>query len=257
VGTNGSVLAAGSLDPYYVLTFSQYSTPPPPNIAATVMANHSGWIANDANSMWMGPVSQGTTSIPPGRYSFRTTFDLTGFNPSTALVNLQVAVDNELTNVSFNAATTLLRYSNFNAFSSVFPLTNGFLPGTNTLDFTMANITASASPGGLRIKATGTATKLIPTNTVLDLGATTYYFRTTFVWNGDPATTAFRLRSIVDDGAIFYLNGTEIFRQNMPGGQVGHTNLASSNIGTPNFTGPLAIANSGLVSGTNVLAVEV
>ena len=257
IGTNAAVLAPGALDPHYVLTASAYSAPPPPAILATVTANHPAWVANDASSVWIGPVAQGTTSVPPGRYSFRTTFDLTGFSPATALVNLQVAVDNELTNVMFNGAVASLRYSNFNAFSGSFPLTNGFVAGTNTLDFIMSNITGSPSPAGLRVKATGTATRFVPTNTPLALGPTTYYFRKTFVCYGDPAATAFSLRSIVDDGAVFYLNGHEFFRQNMPGGQVNDTTLASSNIGTAGFTGPLNISNPGLSPGTNVLAVEV
>jgi hypothetical protein len=257
VGANGAVLVAGALDPHYLLTASAYSTPPPPDIAATVMTSHPAWVANDASSMWIGPLSQGTTSVPPGRYSFRTTFDLTGFNPATALLDLQVAVDNELTNVTFNGAVASVRYSNFNAFSSVFPLTNGFVAGTNTLDFTMANITTSPSPGGLRVKAGGTASRYVPTNTPLALGPTTYYFRKAFVFNGNPATTALLLRSIVDDGAAFYLNGAEIFRQNLPAGPLDYTNLATVNIGTAGFTGPINLSNAGLQTGTNVLAVEV
>ena len=257
IGANGAVLPPGTFDPHYALTTSAYSTPPPPAIAATVTANHPAWAANDASSAWIGPVAQGTTSVPPGRYSFRTTFDLTGFNPATALASLQVAVDNELTNVTFNGDVTSLRYSNFNAFGGVFPLTNGFVAGTNTLDFIMSNITGAPSPGGLRVKASGTATRFVATNTVLSLGPTTYYFRKAFVFNGNPATTAFLFRSIVDDGAAFYLNGVEIFRQNLPPGPLNYTNLASSNIGTAGFTGPIYISNSGLRGGTNILAVEV
>jgi hypothetical protein len=257
VGANGAVLAPAALDAHYVLTASAYSTPPPPAIAATVTANHPAWLANDASSVWIGPVAQGTTSVPPARYSFRTTFDLTGFNPATALVNLQVAVDNELTNVTFNGVVTSLRYSNFNTFSSSFPLTNGFVAGTNMLDFIMSNITGSPSPGGLRVKASGTATRFVPTNTPLNLGPMTYYFRKTFVFNGNPATTALVLRSIVDDGAAFYLNGAEIFRQNLPAGPLNYTNPASANIGAVGFTGPINFSNPGLRAGTNVLAVEV
>ena len=257
VAADGLALAAGALDPHYVLTLSAYSTPPPPDIPATVMANHSAWIANDATSMWVGAVSQGTTSVPAGRYAFRTTFNLTGFNPATAQVALQAAVDNQLTNVALNGATTLLRYSNFNAFSSVLTLTNGFLAATNTLDFTTVNATTSASPGGLRVKATGTAVRMTPTNTGLSLGPTTYYFRKSFVVNGNPAATACQIRSIVDDGAVFYLNGAELFRQNMPAGQPSYATAAVSNIANAAFYGPVTLPSPSLVAGTNVLAVEV
>jgi hypothetical protein len=51
-----------------------------------------------------------------------------------------------------------------------------------------------------------------PIRTDLTLGATTYYFRRAFNFQGDPGATALRLETIIDDGAVFYLNGTEVFR---------------------------------------------
>ena len=218
VGTDGVVLAPGAFDPHYSLTESAAGTPPPPAIAATVTLNNPSWLANDTTSSWISVTNPGTGRPAPGKYSYRTTFDLTGFDPATAQVNLQVAADNALTNVAFNGVFTGVGYSNFNAFSGVFSLTSGFVAGTNTLDFITVNTGTSTSPTGLRVNASGMATKTVPTNTPLALGPTTYYFRKTFVFNGNPATTAFLFRSIVDDGAVFYLNGVEFFRQNMPPG---------------------------------------
>ncbi len=257
VGTDGVVLAPGALDPHYSLTESAAGTPPPPAIAATVTLNNPSWLANDTTSSWISVTNPGTGRPAPGKYSYRTTFDLTGFNPAAAQINLQVAVDNSLTNVAFNGVFTGLGYSNFNAFSGVFSLTSGFVAGTNTLDFIVSNTGTSTSPTGLRVNASGTATKTVPTNTPIVLGPTTYYFRKTFVFNGNPATTAFLFRSIVDDGAVFYLNGVEFFRQNMPPGPVTYATPATTNIGTAGITGPINILNSSLISGTNVLAVEV
>ena len=58
-----------------------------------------------------------------------------------------------------------------------------------------------------------------------------------------------------DDGAVVYLNGVEVWRQNMPAGIPTYGTFASS-IGTENGTASTNIANS-LVSGNNVLAVEI
>ena len=52
-----------------------------------------------------------------------------------------------------------------------------------------------------------------PKNTPLVLGRRTYYFRTSFTFSGNPATVeSLRLSAVIDDGAVFYLNGSEIYR---------------------------------------------
>src|SRR6266545_2254376 len=55
-------------------------------------------------------------------------------------------------------------------------------------------------------------------NTPLAPGRITYYFRTAFVVTGDVSQLRLQLRPLVDDGAVGYLNGVEIFRANMPAG---------------------------------------
>jgi hypothetical protein len=87
----------------------------------------------------------------------------------------------------------------------------------------------------------------------------TTYFRRTFTATGVAAFVRVDLRLMVDDGAVVYLNGTEIARPNMPAGPVTATTLASTPVGT---TGEAAWAETAvplglLVEGTNVLAVEV
>ena len=102
-----------------------------------------------------------------------------------------------------------------------------------------------------------------PKNTQLNVtngsGArlTTWYFRTPFVFTGELATAEIILRPVIDDGAVFYLNGTEVYRHNMPSGAIVHGDLAITNVGIPDFTGPISIPNSSLLPGTNYLAVEV
>lgn len=93
-------------------------------------------------------------------------------------------------------------------------------------------------------------------STALPTTATTTYFRKSFQFTGNPLQTQLSLRTLIDDGAICYLNGTEIARLNMPGGPVSHTTLASQPIDTASLSDPLTIPNTALLKGTNVLAVE-
>ena len=65
-----------------------------------------------------------------------------------------------------------------------------------------------------------------------------------------------RMRSVVDDGAVFYLNGTEVHRLRMDD-PVGHGTFADDNVGDANYEGPFDLSASGLIVGENVLAVEV
>ena len=62
---------------------------------------------------------------------------------------------------------------------------------------------------------------------------------------------------VVDDGAVFYLNGVEIHRQNMPPGPVAYATSALSPVGDAGYAKPILVPASSLVQGVNVLAVEV
>lgn len=92
--------------------------------------------------------------------------------------------------------------------------------------------------------------------TALPTGVTTTYFRKSFHFTGNPAQTELTLRSVVDDGAVFYLNGTEIARRNMPEGPVSHATLASSPVTAATLSDALVVPAGSLVQGVNVIAVE-
>jgi hypothetical protein len=84
---------------------------------------------------------------------------------------------------------------------------------------------------------------------------TTDYFRTLLNVPFDTAGVTFNIRHVVDDGAVFYLNGVEAARFNMPDGEIDHLTLAA----TPQLEGVVrAITNlTGLRRGLNHVAVEV
>lgn len=87
----------------------------------------------------------------------------------------------------------------------------------------------------------------------------TTYFRRAFPVTNTPAFTSLTLRVLRDDGVIVYLNGAEVFRNNMPAGTVTYATLASAPVNDADETNFFATALSpaALLSGTNVLAVEV
>lgn len=84
----------------------------------------------------------------------------------------------------------------------------------------------------------------------------TTYFRHAFDVTDAVAFTDLTLRLLRDDGAVVYLNGTEIFRSNMPSGTITSTTLASTGGGFTTFV-TAAVSADLLVEGVNVLAVEV
>ncbi len=83
----------------------------------------------------------------------------------------------------------------------------------------------------------------------------TAYFRQSFTVNDVGDYSDLNLQLTYDDGAVIYLNGTEIWRVNMPAGNITYNTFASSNSGD-NAIASTTLPNT-LVNGTNLLAVEV
>ncbi len=87
----------------------------------------------------------------------------------------------------------------------------------------------------------------------------TTYFRHTFTAVNAAAFTDLALRLLRDDGAVVYLNGVEVARQNMPSQTITYTTVASSAVGSTDETTyfPVSIDPANLVEGNNLLAVEI
>ncbi|SDZ17583.1 Cadherin-like beta sandwich domain-containing protein [Evansella caseinilytica] len=85
---------------------------------------------------------------------------------------------------------------------------------------------------------------------------TTYFRKTIDVENVD-SYTELQLSVLRDDGAVVHLNGVEVFRSNMPSGEITHTTLAASTIGK-DYTYYVAPIDPALLrEGENVLAVSI
>lgn len=88
----------------------------------------------------------------------------------------------------------------------------------------------------------------------------TYYFRTTFVFTNDPAGVTVIASNLIDDAAVFWLNGVEIGRAGFNPGTVVTFSTAGdraasdvTSYGYDVFTN----LNPGIVQGTNTYAIEV
>ena len=88
----------------------------------------------------------------------------------------------------------------------------------------------------------------------------TTYFRKAFTIANPADFASLNLGILRDDGAVVYLNGTEVYRTNMPTGAVGFQTLASVAVSGAEETTTFlqtAVSPNLLVVGTNVLAVEI
>lgn len=118
----------------------------------------------------------------------------------------------------------------------------GGAAGANCRDVALSGL----GPVGTCINLTSpvTATNLI-----------TAYFRTHFNFSGNPSNAVLLLNGKFDDGAVFYLNGTEIWRLGMAAGAVTHTTLATRTVGDGDAQDVLTLpAPAGLINGDNLIA---
>jgi hypothetical protein len=104
----------------------------------------------------------------------------------------------------------------------------------------------------------------LPENPATHFPRITYYFRSHFTLGDAPTNTVLVFTNYIDDGAVFYLNGAEIYRNNMrPAPDViTNASLATAANCDGDATCPVVFHISGplitnLANGDNVLAVEV
>ncbi len=126
-------------------------------------AGRGNWIDDGVGngvSRWLTPGSADASTHAVGTYTYRTTFDLSGFTASSAVLNLQMAVDDSVTVRVNGAAVTGASGNSPSTFSSATINSSNatFVSGLNTLDFVVVNGAGlTGNPVGLRVQASGTA----------------------------------------------------------------------------------------------------
>jgi hypothetical protein len=95
-------------------------------------------------------------------------------------------------------------------------------------------------------------------STVVNSSQKTVYFRTTFTI-ADPGVVALLVATLrADDGAVIFVNGVEVARDNMPTGPIGHnTNASSTRYVDEDALRDFSLPVGVLIAGENVMAVEV
>ena len=245
----GALLSPGQQDLHYRFVSTGQQT--------ISMQNHPGWLVNDSLSQWIGFSAQGTDDQPPGQFTISTTFDLTGWDPASAAITLYLSADNRVDDVLINGVSTGIACIGFTAWYGPYVINSGFIEGVNELQFVFVNEGTYVNPTGLRVKLEGTAI-CNQGRTELAACPVTTYFRKTFEYEKPvQKTLALQLEGVVDDGAIFYLNGVEIHRSNMPSGSIDYNDPAAVNLAEPEAVGPLTLSADALQDGLNTLAVEV
>lgn len=137
-------------------------------------------------------------------------------------------------------------------------LDNGSNQGTNWLTPTFDDSAWASGPGQLGYGDGDEATTVGFGSNANNKYITTYYRRSFFVPSAaDISTLTARLQR--DDGAVVYLNGMEVWRNNMPTGTITNLTLASSTVSGTNETNwvTATLNPAALFNGTNVLAVEI
>lgn len=154
VNASGAVIAGGvNGDPHWVFITV------PPGSSSVVQVGATGtafyWTGSGAASAWIAPVG-GNGNMPGGWYIYRTTFDLTGFDPSTMQIAGQADADDSLYLVINGAISSYISTNASYYGSANFTIASGFVSGLNTLDFYVYNNTGAT---GMRVEMTGTAAR--------------------------------------------------------------------------------------------------
>jgi hypothetical protein len=156
---NTGLAASGSTDSNYKLSAASSDTTisnTAPYITDGSLWPVNPWLANSSVSKWITPTSsQGQTfdASANGLYTYTLSFDLTGYNASSASFVGRLAADNSVTvklnNQVISSATGFTDWSSFSANS-------GFVSGVNKLDFVVNNWQQNGgNPTGLRVEFSG------------------------------------------------------------------------------------------------------
>lgn len=160
-------LTTEARDPHYVIVSAPAGTEATPFAPYVVSTNDwpldGAWRTNDSFSQWVGVQPRYSLSTNSddrtGTYVYQTKFDLTDFYPDSARLTFRLLVDDSVTDVQINGASTGFTFSpngesGFWDWSSPFEISTNFIQGTNTLEFFVRN---DSRCSGLRVEISGTA----------------------------------------------------------------------------------------------------
>ncbi|MCL4178047.1 MAG: immunoglobulin domain-containing protein [Verrucomicrobia bacterium] len=158
VDDSGVLLGDDTVDPHYQLIESadlEYMGPEARTLLPGWPVGGGVWLDEGPNSRWIAPRAQQGIGNAEGNYTYRTTFDLTGYDPAKARISGGWAVDNGGVDVVLNGTSLgLVNTAGFGGFTE-FSIESGFVGGENTLDFIVSNAPTTPNPTALRVEMIG------------------------------------------------------------------------------------------------------
>jgi hypothetical protein len=159
VGPSGSPLAPGLTDPHYQAYL--WAIIPLPGLligqAETVNTWALGVYPVHAGSSWIWATQDGNQNGAYPAVMFRTTFDLTGYNLASVIINASMTADNQIWDVVLNGAILGQGINNWGA-TNDFTMSSGFQSGTNTLDFYAFD---QGQPAAFEVELSGTGSQAV------------------------------------------------------------------------------------------------
>jgi hypothetical protein len=153
VDASGEPLGDGATDPHWSIVATPAGSANAPALVTSTGASPIGttWMRNGSFSRWISPQSDERTGDPVGSYTYRTSTDLSGYDPESIELTARIAVAQSLTGIDLNGRNLALTASGFGGFTAL-SITGPFLSGTNTLDLVVNTGGSGSSPSGLRVE---------------------------------------------------------------------------------------------------------
>ncbi|HWS85645.1 MAG TPA: IPT/TIG domain-containing protein [Pyrinomonadaceae bacterium] len=161
VDDNRIPLPDKSVDPHYALTKSADRNYPGPKAYVVISTQrpfhdtNPPWLANSPASKWIAPrADQSTSANVAGDYSYTTKIDLTGLDPTSAVIQGRFSADN-VCRVFVNGKDTGIAGSGFASFTPFSINKELLVAGVNAVEFRVTNNRSDkTNPTGLRVEFT-------------------------------------------------------------------------------------------------------
>jgi hypothetical protein len=152
------LLPGNAVDPHYFLIDSNDTAHLDPETLVWVddVGPFPSYIVNGPKSAWIGAVVNPGTN-PVGRYVYRTTFVLDTVDPCSATLEGVWTMNGVGRDILINGKSTGMMVDTFQSYRifSPFTITEGFIPGLNTLDFVVEVTPTATGAAALRAEVHG------------------------------------------------------------------------------------------------------
>jgi hypothetical protein len=166
VDDSGVTLPGGVFDPHYQMTVS--ADPAYPGPGAFVLTDNyypvtnGVYMTNNGLSAWISPRTNSSVGNAVGLYVYETSFVIDSEDPARSKIAGLWASDNDGLDIRLNGISLGVSNSSARTFGSLaaFSITNGFVAGSNVLDFVITNL-PPAGPTAFRAELSGFGKPLV------------------------------------------------------------------------------------------------